>query len=167
MTGSHWVRASKQEQSFLDGLVVVRNKDGNQKWASLLVEVPNPNKTNSRVGSEHSEMVPKVFVVLAGGKSQKKIELVNAMLCDWQVDLKKKKTPKGKNECPYYANGFLLQTITHSTPNVKWMGYMMIWLIFKQHAKHQHNRRKGKCPNIKLKLQCYEEKYGSCSALSR
>ena len=96
MSRSHWNRASKQEQSFLDGLAVVRDKDGNQKWVSLLVEVPNPNKTSSRVGSERSEMVPKAFVVLAGAKSQKKIELANAMLCDWQLDLKMKKPPKGK-----------------------------------------------------------------------
>ena len=52
MSRSHWNHTSKQEQSFLDGLSVVCDKDGNQKGASLLVEVANPNKTSSRVGSE-------------------------------------------------------------------------------------------------------------------
>ena len=100
MTRSHWVRASKQEQSYLDGLAAVLDKDGKQKWASLLVEVPNPHKTNSRVGSERTDTVPKAFVVLSGAKMQKKVELANAMLCDWQVDLKMKKVPKGNNSCP-------------------------------------------------------------------
>ena len=127
MSRSHWNRASKQEQSFLDGLSVVRDKDGNQKWASLLVEVANPNKTSSRVGSERSEMVPKAFVVLAGVKTQKKVELANAMLCDWQLDLKMKKLPKGKKECPFYApvtqNMNLRTFYAHMRKNHGWNYY--------------------------------------------
>ena len=65
MSRSYWNCASKQEHSFLDGLSAICDKDKNQKWLSLLVEVPNLNKTNSRVESAWSEMVPKVFVILA------------------------------------------------------------------------------------------------------
>ena len=91
MTTGHWRRAKKTEASVVD-------VDGYMKWASVLQEVPNPNKTiRSIVGSERTDTVPKAFVILAGPKTQKKIELCNATLCDWQVDLK---MMEGK-KCPY------------------------------------------------------------------
>ena len=79
--------------------------NGEQKWSSLLVEVPNPNKTFSRVGSDRAEFVPLAFVAGSGEITQPKLELVNSMLCDWQVDLQLKRKPKagGKKECPFYS----------------------------------------------------------------
>ena len=82
MTTGHWKRANKTEESFLNGLASVVDVDGNMKWGSILQEVPNPNKTTSRVGSERTDTVPRAFLILAGPKAQKKIELCNAMLCD-------------------------------------------------------------------------------------
>ena len=79
------------------------DKDGNQKWGSLLVEIPNPNKTYSRAGMGRKELVPKAFVIVSGQKTREKIELCNAMLCDWQVELKIVKKPKKGKTCPYYA----------------------------------------------------------------
>ena len=67
--------------------------------------MPNPNKTFSRVGSERAEFVPLAFVAGSGEITQPKLELVNSMLCDWQVDLQLKRKPKagGKKECPFYS----------------------------------------------------------------
>ena len=51
--------------------------------------------------------MPLAFVVGAGEITMVKRELVNAMLCDWQVDLKMKRPPKegGDKTCPYYSPG--------------------------------------------------------------
>ena len=86
-------------------LVFTVDFNGEQKWASLLVKVPNERRTATRAGQERSEEVPWAFVVVAGEITQEKLELTNAMLCDWQVDLTMKKKPKagGTKTCPYYS----------------------------------------------------------------
>ena len=127
----HWKRANQTEQSFLDGLtkvgtffaflyfvvicscnstlyfavVITVDVNGKMKWEKLLKEVPNPNRTCSRVGSERSDYVPLAYVAGSGPITQVKLELVNAMLCDWQVDLVMKKKPKEGSDrsCPYYS----------------------------------------------------------------
>lgn len=72
------------------------DKDGNQKWAKMLEEVDNP----FRVGRTGSEKIPLAYLVGSGEKHPKKKHLVNGMLVDWQINLKRKKP--AKNGCPYF-----------------------------------------------------------------
>ena len=89
------------------------------------MDVPNPNKTFSRVGMHRSDTVPKAFVVVAGQKTQKKLELCNAMLCDWQLDLQMAKKPSKGKICPYYApatqNKDLRVFYSHMRKNHSWL----------------------------------------------
>lgn len=63
--------------------------DGKQKWQSLLEDVANPHYTG--LDRQHSALIPKAFLVVSGTLSPMKVKLVNCMLVDWQINLKKKK----------------------------------------------------------------------------
>ena len=85
------------EKSFKKGLAAVVTDDGKQKWAYMLEEVPNPNY----VPGNGTETVPRALVSVSGHVSQPKLMLANAMVVDWQVDLKK--VMVGPNDkFPYY-----------------------------------------------------------------
>ena len=102
-TQKHWSRCEKAEGSFVKILCSIMDKDGNSKWNSLFEEVPNPNKCRSIAGSCRRDTVPKCFVMFGGDKNNvQKRELLNAMLCDWQLQLKMVKQPKKGKKCPYY-----------------------------------------------------------------
>ena len=81
------------------------NANSQQKWAKFFVKVLNDRKNSSRAGVDRSKHVLLVFVAGSGDMTQIKLELVNAMLCDWQVDLvmKRKPKPSGEKTCPYYS----------------------------------------------------------------
>jgi hypothetical protein len=66
--------------------------DGKLKWASLLEEVPNPQYTG--LDKQHSETIPKAFLVVSGALDPMKVKLCNFMLVDWQINLKKKRVKK-------------------------------------------------------------------------
>ena len=82
-------------------LLLTVTKDGKQKWEHLLVEVENSNYRKTRK-SNKKETVPLLIVACAGVYDQAKLELTNALLIDWQIDLKMEKTPKGEDACPFY-----------------------------------------------------------------
>lgn len=64
------------------------------KYEELLEEVGS--------GTRSDPHMPYVFKACAGPPTKAKIQLVNALLVDWQLPLKKKVMQKG-TECPYYA----------------------------------------------------------------
>ena len=78
--------------------------NGQQKWAKFLAKVENDWYSESVAGRDRSEYVPYAFVAMSGDVTQVKLELTNAMLCDWQVNLVLKRQPKagGDKSCPYY-----------------------------------------------------------------
>ena len=63
-----------------------------QKWASLLVEVANPQYTG--LDNHHSKTIPKAFEIVSGALDPMKVKLANCMLVDWQINLKKKRVKK-------------------------------------------------------------------------
>ena len=73
------------------------------KWAKLLEEVDNPNYRAGRCSRYRLEKIPLAVVAVAGDKSIEKRDLVNAMLVDWQIDLKMAHKPKAEKKCKYYA----------------------------------------------------------------
>ena len=81
------------------------NANSKQKWEKFLAKVLNEHKSESRAGAERSKYVPLAFVAGSGTKTKVKIELVNTILRDWQVDLVMKRKPKPGEEktCPYYS----------------------------------------------------------------
>ena len=78
------------------------DKDGNRKWAKALKMVENPFFCPTQAGSLRPKEVPHAYVLVAGDKSQHKREMINAMVVDWQVDLRKTKLKKGQT-CPFYS----------------------------------------------------------------
>ena len=75
-------------------LLLTVTKDGKQKWEHLLVEVENSNYRKTRK-SNKKETVPLLIVACAGVYDQAKLELTNALLIDWQIDLKNGESTKG------------------------------------------------------------------------
>ena len=104
-------------------LLTTVKKDGTMKRAKLLEEVDNPNYRADRGSRYRLEKIPLGVVAVAGDKSIEKRDLVNAMLVDWQIDLKMAHKPKGERS----ANITLLlpmraKAITaryEETPNVR------------------------------------------------
>ena len=74
------------------------NANSQQKWAKFFVKVLNDRKNSSRAGVDRSKHVLLVFVPGSGDMTQIKLELVNVMLCDWQMDLVMKRKPKPSGE---------------------------------------------------------------------
>jgi hypothetical protein len=66
--------------------------DGKSKWASLLEDVPNPQYTG--LDRQHSQTIPKAFLIVSGTLDPMKVKLCNFMLVDWQINLKKKRVKK-------------------------------------------------------------------------
>ena len=97
ITKKHNKRACKLEDSFVQGLSGIYTTQGKQKWNSMLQNVRNPQFV---VGNGSPE-VPFAFPSVAGIPSRKKLLLADAMLCDWQLNLKKKVDVKD-GECPFY-----------------------------------------------------------------
>ena len=58
----------------------------------MLEDVANPQYTG--LDKQHSETIPKAFLVVSGALDPMKIKLVNCMLVDWQINLKKKRVKK-------------------------------------------------------------------------
>ena len=97
VTRAHHNHQNRMEKSFIKGQAAVVTNDGKQKWAYMLEEVPNPNY----VPGNGTETVPRAFVSVSGHVSQPKLMLANAMVIDWQVNLKK--VMVGPNDkFPYY-----------------------------------------------------------------
>ena len=75
-------------------------------------------------GKERTATIPLAFLAVAGPKTQEKKELANAMLVDWQIDLKMQKKPKEKKKCEYYApstqNANLRTFFAHMNKNHNW-----------------------------------------------
>ena len=63
----------------------------------MLKNVKNPQF----VVGNGSSVVPFAFVAVSGFPSRKKLMLANAMLIDWQINLRKKTTKKDE-VCPFY-----------------------------------------------------------------
>ena len=105
-------------------VVITVKKDGTLKWASLLEEVENPNYRDTRASRFRMQKVPVAIVAVAGDKNHEKRDLVNAMLVDWQIDLKMVGRPKGGKQCDYYApstqNTNLSTFLGHTTKNYAW-----------------------------------------------
>ena len=82
--------------------------------------VPNPQFNLSM--SDDLKQIPKCFVVLAGTATFAKRKLVNAMVVDQQLNLKKVKTKVG--ECPYcqceVQNTEFRSFISHMAKNYGW-----------------------------------------------
>ena len=57
----------------------------------MLKEVKNPNYIPTLCAST---TVPRAFVEVSGVSTQPKLMLANAMIVDWQIDLKKVKIEK-------------------------------------------------------------------------
>ena len=93
----HDKRAHKLEDSFVQGISKVYTLAGKQKWNSMLRSVKNPQF----VVGNGSSVVPFAFVAVSGSPSKKKLMLANAMLIDWQINLRKKNT-KNDEVCPFY-----------------------------------------------------------------
>ena len=81
---------------------ILVDKEGNRKWEKMLVLVPNPFHNATKAGSLRPKQVPKGYVIVAGQPSQTKREMINAMVVDWQINLKKKNIPEGQ-KCPFYT----------------------------------------------------------------
>jgi len=96
----------------------------------MLETVENPNRLGGL-----SE-VPFCFVVCSGAITQVKILLMNAMLVDWQLNLKKKRVSPGNidtNTCPYY------QPSTQATELRTFFGNMTKyydWQVGQSHFKN-------------------------------
>ena len=103
---------------FLFYLQTTELKDGSMKWEKLLEEVENPNYRAGRGSRYRLEKIPLAVVAVAGDKSIEKRDLVNAMLVDWQIDLKMVHKPKGDKKCEYYA------PLTQNTNLLTFLGYM-------------------------------------------
>jgi len=97
ITKKHSKRASKLEDSFVQALSGIYTNQGKQKWNFMLKSVKNPQFV---VGNGSPE-VPFAFPSVAGIPTRKKLHLANAMICDWQLNLRKKGVVKD-GECPYY-----------------------------------------------------------------
>ena len=69
----------------------------------MLEHVANPQYAPGL--GKHEKMVPRVLVAVGGEKDDKKLELANHTLVDWQMDLKKKAKVDEKKECPFYTPG--------------------------------------------------------------
>ena len=96
VTAKHVKRANGLERDFLNGLEAIHDKNGNQKWEKMLEMEKNSNKVRVRSSDE----VPTAFSTCAGTPNQVKILLANAMIVDWQLNLRKKKFDE--HECPFY-----------------------------------------------------------------
>ena len=97
VTITHKKRGSKLETSFINGLTNIRDKDGNQKWIKMLELIPN---TNWKITGGPKKK-PRAFSVVSGKPSIAKIRLCNAMVVDWQINLKKKNR-SDEDQCPFY-----------------------------------------------------------------
>ena len=86
VTLTHKKRGNKLERSFLQGLELIQDKNGNQKWAEMLRPIFNENWQIT--GGEKE--IPRAFVVIGGEINIAKIRLCNAMVVDWQINLQKK-----------------------------------------------------------------------------
>jgi hypothetical protein len=120
VTKKHHTRQHRLVRSFLDIVSRVVTTDGTPKWGSMMESVPNPlYNLNMR---DDLKQVPKCFVVLAGPATFEKKKLVNAMVVDWQLNLKKVKTKAG--ECPYYQcevqNTEFRSFVSHMAKNHGW-----------------------------------------------
>jgi len=97
ITKKHSKHTSKLEDSFVQALSGIYTNQGKQKWNFMLKTVKNPQFV---VGNGSPE-VPFAFPSVAGIPTRKKLHLANAMICDWQLNLRKKGVVKD-GECPYY-----------------------------------------------------------------
>ena len=65
------------------------DSNGQKKWEGMLKVVGN--------GSPDDPMIPRVFKVFAGNLTTREIILFNAMLVDWQLNMKKKRIKVGES----------------------------------------------------------------------
>ena len=97
-TKGHNTRQHRLERSFLTYIEATVTTDGTPKWAEVMKRIPNPNYNASM--SNHLKEVPLLYVLLSGGTTMDKKKLVNNVVIDWQMYLKKTRFKDG--ECPYY-----------------------------------------------------------------
>ena len=84
---------------------IVVTDDGEQKWKEVLQEVG--------AGTESEPRMSLVFKRFAGNLDRNEKKILNMMLVDWQLSLKKKKCKEG--ECPWYQ------------PNAQRTNYFTFW----------------------------------------
>ena len=65
--------------------------------------IPNPFKTGGKASEDRPQLVPEVFTMASGSPDNDKRDLINAMVVDWQVDLRMSKPPKPPKTCPFYS----------------------------------------------------------------
>ena len=76
-------------------LLLIENDDGSQTYANLLTPVET-----TVVGSRDKRTVPVVFLMCAGIQTKAKLLLINKIVVEWQIRLKKKRI--GTDGCPWY-----------------------------------------------------------------
>ena len=78
----------------------VGDKDGTQKWSTVLQKRDNP--LHSHVDPSSAPYVPFAFIICSGPVTPQKKQLANSMLVDFHVNVKLKRPGKGK-ACQYYS----------------------------------------------------------------
>ena len=104
ITKEHFKRSNKLENDFLNAIANIMTRNGKQKWATLLAEVENPFfRATRKHRTCKKEMVPLLVTACAGEREKEKLELTNALIVDWFIQMKKVRLPKNGKECPWYA----------------------------------------------------------------
>ena len=81
VTVKHKRRGEALEECFLNGIGLIKDKNGGQKWAKMLELVPNKDW---KVFNQPKH-IPRAFLVVSGEKTVAKVRLCNGMLVDWQI----------------------------------------------------------------------------------